>query len=258
MGLFNPHVESTFLMTFREYLVFFYKYNLRVQPGLPFTWAWSSFVAGSSAIGEGLLPAMRDPLYTETKTEEIAKRANATPNIARTLRELHVHPAIYNPFKIFRELWLDRLFLLLGVLILSIQVYTTIYLFISIPFWVFFIPLFAFLIPFVFYARSVKSEVVALQDAALDQVPLLSRIANVKRIIFGHTHREFRRYIQGVEVINTGNWSPAYKDPECTQGYGRKCFAWIRPVEGSTVRESALYSWEDPGILEIPIDEPKH
>jgi hypothetical protein len=36
-------------------------------------------------------------------------------------RELHVHPAIYNPFKILRELWLDRALILGLIFVLSFQ-----------------------------------------------------------------------------------------------------------------------------------------
>ena len=44
MGLFNPHADTSFLMTLPEYFKFFYKYSLRVHPWLPFSWMWSATV----------------------------------------------------------------------------------------------------------------------------------------------------------------------------------------------------------------------
>ncbi|NDG85072.1 MAG: hypothetical protein EBX52_08555, partial [Proteobacteria bacterium] len=64
MGLFNPHVESSFLMDLPQYFNFFYKYALRVQPLIPVTWLWGAVVSFWGAMADGLLPAMRDPLFT--------------------------------------------------------------------------------------------------------------------------------------------------------------------------------------------------
>jgi hypothetical protein len=113
---------------------------------------------------------------------------------------------------------------------------------------------------FIFYARSVHSNVYNVQKAALRRVPAMARIAHVKRVVLGHTHREMHSNLRGVEVLNNGTWSPAFHDLECTRPYGRKCFTWIRPLHGSAgglggegaIRTVALYEWRDPGIQVIP------
>ncbi len=100
----------------------------------------------------------------------------------------------------------------------------------------------------------------AAQEEAIAQAPLIASITKVKRVIFGHTHREMHIETGSVEVINVGTWSPAFKDPECKESYGKKCFAWIKPdphvesgVNGSVPRIAELYEWKDPGMIQVSI-----
>jgi hypothetical protein len=244
-------------MTLPEYFKFFYKYALRVQPLLPFTWLWSAAVSFWVSMTDGLLPAMRDPLFVEQRVDEIAKKAHATPNMVRTLRELHAHPAIYNPLKIMRELWLDRFIVLMLIGFMAFELYAVVHLIVPIS-WLWFILFFILFVPILFfYARTVKSEVYELLEVALRQTPVISKITGTKRVILGHTHREMHTSVDQTEVINTGNWSPAFKDPECREAYGKKCFAWVKPEEktGSTERGpervAKLYIWKDPGLEQI-------
>lgn len=250
MGLFNPHVESTFLMNLREYVQFFYKYALRVQPFLAWTWLWSAGATFLYALGDGLLPSMKDPLFFEQRIQEIATKSQVAPHKVHALRELHTHSAIFNPFKIARELWLDRLVLVVGVVLLSFQFFALFYFLkpISVFWWI--LSLFL-LVPILFYyTKNIKSEVLSSLDEVLKQAPLLSKIAHVDRVVFGHTHREHHTWYSGVEVMNTGTWSPAFKNPECTESYGKKCVAWIKPKAESSseaiqhARIAILYEWD--------------
>ena len=92
-----------------------------------------------------------------------------------------------------------------------------------------------------------------------------AKIADVKRVVQGHTHREMHVHFRGVEVINNGTWSPAFHDVECTRPFGSKCFTWIRPEagtggspgDGDRTRTARLYEWKDPGLEEIPLSLPE-
>src|SRR6266545_5789009 len=44
MGYFNPHASDNYIMTARSYLRFFFKYMLRTQPLLIWTWFWGALV----------------------------------------------------------------------------------------------------------------------------------------------------------------------------------------------------------------------
>ena len=255
MGLFNPHADTSFLMTLPEYFRFFYKYSMRVHPWLPISWLWSASVSFVQALGDGLLPAMRDPLYIEQRVEEIARKSNSTPQVVRTLRELHTHAAIFNPFKIARELWLDRLLLLGVIFFLSFELYLVIRAWAPISwlwFWLFFILMTPILF---FYSRGIKSEVIKSTEEALKQAPLIAQITKTTRVVFGHTHREMHTYVDLTEVLNTGTWSPAFKDPECREPFTKRCFAWIRSPGQDQAREAKLYYWKDPGIEAVAVQK---
>ncbi len=251
MGLFNPHVDSSFIKSsFLEYAKFFYQYLLRIQPLLGWTWFWSSIVTFLYALEEAVLPALKDPLTFESRIEDIALRANATPRVVRSLAQLHVHPAILSPLKVMRELWLDRALLIVLALVFSFEVALLARLFAPLPIWSSLV-LFGVLMPWVIrYARSVESGNEEAQRGAVEKLDLSSQIAGVERVVHGHTHRQVHRWIKGVEQINTGTWSPAFEDVECTRPFGLKCFAWIRPSEldGGDRRSATLYEWVDPGI----------
>jgi UDP-2,3-diacylglucosamine pyrophosphatase LpxH len=261
IGLMNPHAPSSFIKsTFKEYLVFYFRYVVRVQPLLMFTYVWSSMVTLIDAIADGLLPAMTDPLTLEGRVRDIATKSNSNPAIVLGLREMHVHPAIYNPFKIMRELWLDRVLLLFLVFLVSFEVFIHgRFLLTDASLWWLVLPL-GLLTPFfIFYARSVDTELYATERAAFEAVPLSARIAGVERVVQGHSHLEKHAWKNGVEYLNTGTWSYAFHDVECTQPYGRKCFAWIKPHPGLEFAErkpdptariervAELYEWRGGG-----------
>jgi UDP-2,3-diacylglucosamine pyrophosphatase LpxH len=255
MGLFNPHVESSFVMTFREYLGFFYKYLIRIQPLLAWTWLWGAAATLVRSLSDGLRPALRDPLTFVERVDAIGQRANSSGTVALALQQLHAHPAIFSPFKILRELWLDRALLLIGLLYLTFQAALVVNAIVPVPIlWAF--PIWLLLSPIlIFYGQSVQSDVYAMQKAAFLKIPTAAKIAGVTRVIHGHTHREVHTTIDGIEHLNGGTWSPAYADPECTQSVGRKGFIWLAPVAGHDRREATLYAWTDPDYTALSGDE---
>lgn len=250
MGLFNPHVENSFIKPLGEYIRFFFRYMLRVQPLLVFTWLGGALATLVISLREGLLPAVRNPLGLERRVAEIARRANATPQVVWALRALHVHPAVFTPWKIMRELWLDRALILALIIYASFQVITVLNVFQPISPWWAAVIFLLLLPPFAFYARSVNSDVDQVEHLLRDRLPTALRVARVRRAVIGHTHREQHLLQVDLELINTGTWSPAYEDVECSIPYGRKCFAWIRP--GKDGRVAGLFEWKDPGFEQIP------
>jgi hypothetical protein len=262
MGLLNPHANSSFIKdSFLDYISFYCRYMLRTQPFLAWTWLWGAFATLYYSLTEGFLPALKDPLTVNARIEDIASRANSPVLVVLALKEVHVHPAIINPVKILRELWLDRAILLGLILFGSFQFFTFLNVFIPASWWWLIFPMVLLMPLFIFYATSVQSEVDASQKAAFHLAPLSARITRVKRIIQGHTHLEAHTLAEGVEVLNTGTWSPAFHDVECTQPYGRKCFAWVRPstslsepgaVSESGERVAELYEWDGVKPILIP------
>jgi UDP-2,3-diacylglucosamine pyrophosphatase LpxH len=252
MGLMNPHVESSFIKnSMYEYVVFFFRYVIRTQPLLLLTWFWSAMVTLFLSLQEGFHRALSDPLTIDARVEDIASRANASPRVVWALKELHAHPAIFNPFKILRELWLDRAILLGLIMYASFQFFTIVNVFVHISLWWAVVPLILLLPMFIFYARSIESDVTKLQEVGMEMTPIAAHIARVARVVQGHTHREKHTRVQEVEYINTGTWSPAFHDVECTKPYGRKCFAWIQPATDGAARSAGLYEWTGTDIQKV-------
>jgi len=258
MGMFNPYVEESFLGGIRAHLVFFYRYVMRVQPLLIVTWLWSALATLVVSLREGFLPSVKQPETLAKRVDEIASRSNASAGMVIALRATGVHPAIFNPWKIARELWLDRALLLFAGALLSFWSFSTLNVFVPdrlSVYWVS-VPFAIFLLPFVFYAHSVQSDVRETEFNIHKLLPTAARIAGVSRVVLGHTHRERHTGIRGIELINTGTWSSAYHDVECTKPYGRKCFAWIHPDPAGPGRTAELRVWNDPGSESFRPDAP--
>jgi hypothetical protein len=252
----NPHVESSYIKeTFREYLLFFYRYMIRVQPLILWTWFWGAMCTLYLAVAEGLKPALKDPLMVETRIHEIAVRSNSVPRVVRGLREIQVHPAVLNPIKILRELWLDRALVLLGMAFLLFQFFALLNVIFGVSFfWWYVIPLFGVFPVFIFYARGVKTELAKADQVMRAMAPLAARIAKVQRVVHGHSHHEKHSTFQGIEILNAGTWSPAFRDPECTMPYGRKCYVRIRPEDGRS-RVAELFEWDGKTSIRIEREE---
>lgn len=257
MGLMNPHSEGSYIKaSIWEYARFFYEYVLKTQPFILWSWFWGSFVTLWVTLTEGFHPALRDAVSIGDRIDEIADKANASPKVVLALRELHAHPACFNPVQLVRELWLDRAILFLCVMGLSFQTFLFFNLFTKASIWFLAIPFTVLFPAFVFYARSIRSGVESSQLGAFESVPIAAQISNVKRVIHGHTHIAKHCMIKDIEYLNTGTWAPAFYDVECTQPYGKRGFVWIKPRQSSEAnrsdrtcdclrdRVSELYEWK--------------
>jgi hypothetical protein len=216
-------------MSFKDYMKFFTKYLVKTQPMIMWTWFWSSIVVLIQSLLDRLLPELKDPLTMEDRVNEIAEKANATPRMVRELKELAVNPAASNPIRLARELWLDRAFIVLIGFVFIFQIFTIIKLAYDISFFWMFIPLFVLVPFFVLYAKYIHSDVKAVKEPNEWILSVYSRITRVKRVIYGHTHIARHEFIGDVEHLNSGCWTPAFLDVECTKPFGKKTYVWIEP-----------------------------
>ena len=82
---------------------------------------------------------------------------------------------------------------------------------------------------------------------------LLVKVTGCKRVVFGHNHQPEVGMVSSAEYLNSGFWSPAYSDPQCTQRIGTQTFVWISP--GEEQRMGSLWEWP-PGMAKpIPFTE---
>nr|BFD61369.1 hypothetical protein BdHM001_00500 [Bdellovibrio sp. HM001] len=244
MGFFNPHVDSNYIMSIPEYIRFFLKYMLRAQPGLVLTWFWGSVVTLLHSFFDRLAAPIRNPLKIEDRVAFIAEKANAEPRMVRELKELFVAPAASNPFLLARELWLDRAFIIFVAFYLIFQLMVVVRSIYEISFFWAFIPLFLLLPFFLFYSKSVTSLVSGYKEPDDRVLAMTSAITKVNRIVYGHTHHTRHEIIGSVEHLNSGCWSPAFLDVECTKPLDQKTFVWISPGESGT-RQAELFKFVD-------------
>lgn len=249
MGFFNPHVDTNFIMSIKEYINFFRKYLIRTQPMIMWTWFWGACITLFQSFGDRLRPDLKDPLTIEDRIEHIAKQANATPRMVRELKELHVEPAASNPLLLAKELWLDRALIVLAGFALIFQLFVYIKLVFDISFFWAFIPLFLLVPFFIFYSKSIKSSVTSYKQPNERIMRIASQITKTKRIIYGHTHIYRHEMIGNIEHLNSGCWSPAFLDVECTKPFGKRTYIWLEEGIGG-VREAQLFEYKD-GVSKV-------
>lgn len=250
MGFFNPHLDTNYIMTPKQYFVFFLKYISRAQPFLIVTWLWGSVVTLIQSFLDRLRPTITDPLTIEDRVEKIALKANATPRMVRELKELFVAPAASYPSIIMKELWLDRAFLIFATMAILYVFFLQIDRIFNISIWWTFVPIALFVPFFLFYSRSVRSEVTEYKEPRERTLSLSAMITKVSRIVYGHTHIVRHEMIGAIEHLNCGTWSPAFLDVECEKPIGQKTFVWIFPGEQGQ-REAKVFQIRDGSASEV-------
>lgn len=236
MGFFNPHSDANYIMTLSEYIRFFMKYMFRAQPDLIFVWFFGSITTLFQSFISQLGSSLKNPLTIEDKIEKIALKSNAEARMVRELREVFVNSAARNPFLLMRELWLDRAFLLLIGFFLLYQIMTSMRSLFGISIWwglLLALPLPPF---FLFYSKSITSRVSAYKEVDEKILSTLGAITKVNRVVFGHTHIPRHEIVGAIEHLNSGTWSPAFTDVECTQSVDKKTYIWISKEENSDER----------------------
>lgn len=251
MGYFNPHATENYIMSGWQYVRFFFRYMVRSQPLLIWSWFWSAVVTLFITLRDHLHAPMRDPLRVDDEVAEIAEQSNATPSMVRKIAALSVPSSCTQPIAVIRELWLDRGFLFLGILFLAWQVVLHINIAWPIsPLWVF-AALGLGIPPYLVYASRIKATV--FDKPLLDEhrAELLHKITGAKHVVFGHTHNPVIEDVGPVRFVNGGFWSPAFAEPDCKTRIGTQTFVWLRPSP-SGERVARLYEWPPGGDAPVP------
>lgn len=243
LGLFNPHVEKNYIMSVSGYIKFFFKYLITAQPLIMWTWLWGSTATLWHVIADQFATPYRGQISQEQQVNKVAELSQATPSMVRQLKELFVIPAVNSPLLIAKELWLDRLFLITFAFIFIYFFISMLNDYLGIPlFWVF-LPLALFIPFFLFYARSVTSLVSEYKEPSEVLLSKQAEITQVKRVVYGHTHIPRHEYYGFVEHLNSGTWSPAFTNVECTESSERNVYVWISPTVDQKTRKAELLSF---------------
>jgi len=205
MGYFNPHASDFILDAFR-YAAHWFKYYALTRRSLVLSWFF-----GSVQIIFRLLACRKQvhkrPEGYDRLMEEAAQRAQLLPATLDALASLQRPPITTRFYRIVRELWIDRLVLLVGMIAGTLALaFTPAPLTIKIM-----LPLAVFPLVMSTYERLSQGETIFTVE---HQVPEYARkvteLLPVKVVTFGHTHRP--RVIplaKGSSFVDTGTWAPS-------------------------------------------------
>jgi len=239
LGYFNPHVESSFMLTLPEYLLHWARYYLFSRRAAITAWAVGSV---HTLMTIWRMRDRQDPSKEECVLEKTATACTETVDRIRTHAALFAAPYEDTLHSILREFWLDRaIFVVLGAAaILTSEHFGTIWMAVT-----------ACAVTGIFILYEWMMPKQTLRDAYRHVDSCEEKICGiygVSGVIFGHTHEPFARWSDGVLIANSGSWSPSFHDVDCTVPLvSGKPVIWIRATNDGAIR-GGLYRWND-GLL---------
>ena len=245
MGYFNPHVEQSFLLTARGYMWHWLRYYAFSRRSLLYAWA-------SGAVRMLLqLVRRRDPEDRRRRRANIAActRETKTPVrvVARHAR-LFARPAEDRLSIVVRELWVDRVVMVLACLLLG-------------GLWLGLTSgklAFGALFPLSLwcgYELWIPKVPLAENWRRLARVARkVARIHGARAVLFGHTHQPEGSWEAGVFYGNTGSWSAAFRDIACTEPLSdERPLVWLCSDAEGTL-SGGLVAWKagrfEPRVVE--------
>jgi UDP-2,3-diacylglucosamine pyrophosphatase LpxH len=242
MGYFNPHVDGSFMLSALGYLVHWAKYYLFSRRSLAIAYARGA----AHTVAE--LIRRRFPGDRGRSRHNVRAAAEET---GAPLRAVARHARLFATTAedrlgtVLREFWVDRM-ALGGLTVLGAVLFFALA---RGP-----MMLGAILAPalFVTYELSVpKTELDETWRRVQRVARRVARVHRARAVVFGHTHKAEGAWEGGVFFGNTGSWSPAFEDLECTRPISReRPLVWLRSEAG--VLTGGLVSWRDGAFVESP------
>jgi UDP-2,3-diacylglucosamine pyrophosphatase LpxH len=208
MGFFNPHVDGSYMLSALGYLSHWARYYLFSRHSLAFAYA------------HGAARTLVQLISRRFPGTRVRRRANilaASQETGASVRRVARHARLYDtPAEdklrtVIREFWVDRVALLGLTLVLGL----VFFLAARGPF-----VAGAAIAPALFLGYELSVPKPSLDDVWRRVQRAARRVARAhkaKAVVLGHTHQPAGLWEDGVFYGNTGSWSAAYKDLECTQ-----------------------------------------
>ncbi|MGK3983162.1 hypothetical protein WME99_08980 [Sorangium sp. So ce136] len=239
MGYFNPHVDSSFMLSAFGYFAHWARYYMFSRRSLAGAWALGALRTVLELVRR------REPERRARLRECLAAAAQET---GAPLRAVARHARLFAPPAedrlrlVARELWLDRA--LLALLTVTVALV-----------WLLLVP--GWLAP----AALVAPAGLVVYERLVPKLPLdatwqrvsraarqVARAHRARAVIFGHTHTPEGVWEGGLFFGNTGSWSAAFQDVACTKPvFAARPLVWLRsdPRAGSSARlAGGLVTWK--------------
>ncbi len=238
LGYFNPHIDSTFMLTVPDYVRHWATYYLFTRRELVLAWVKGS-IRTFIANWKSRTPA--DAAQTERLLREVASETALAPDLLQRQVALFVPPSQEARFQVFRELWLDRALMLLIALGVAAAFLAAKGEWASLK------------------AAAAAATVILVYEILVPKPTLDDMYKHVdacekkvlgiygrKAIVFGHTHIPLGEWTaDGCFIGNSGTWVAGFKDIACTEPTMRgKPVIWLRG-EAEGPLEGGLYRWTE-------------
>lgn len=249
IGTMNPHDHNTFIMSAAQYARHWLNYYKGQGRSLLWTWLSGSWRCARHMLGQRSRRSHPAPRARRTAARRLAAATDLPRATLRRLRQLQARPVTDRPYRVIRELWLDRVaggglvafVTLLGLLLLPWPWDVALTAVSALAFWL--------------YERHAPvSDIMGYEDQLDGIATAIGELTGAEVVLLGHTHVPLdHRLASGVRLLNTGSWSPAFLDPECTRrAAALRPFARLRCAAGGVLsadllvwREGRVVSWNE-------------
>lgn len=236
MGYFNPHVDASFMLSITEYLTHWAKHYLFTEHHLA-----TPYVKGTVELFTQLIEK-RDPGSPDRALRNLqaaAAETGASLDAVARHAALQATPAEDALHRVVREFWVDRFALgALSLAAVATPLLSRNKLTIAL----------ALTLPAAFAAYELALPKPTLDDnwnVVSAMSPRIAEIYGSRAVVFGHTHIPYGRWEDGIFHGNSGTWTAAYRDMECSIPVDSrgKPVIWIRSEGART--EGGLYRWNE-------------
>jgi hypothetical protein len=233
MGFFNPHVERSYMLSSLGYVAHFARHYLLSRRSIALVWLFGALRAFA------MLCLRREPASRELRRADVlaaARETGASPRALARHARLFARPAGDVLARAARELYLDRLAVLLAALAAGLVLALLAHLPVAL-------------------AAAVALVALVLYELAIPKDPLeknwsrvrraaraIARVHGAPAVVLGHTHAPEGTWERGVFYGNSGSWSAAYADLACTKPVDeQRPLVWLRSADG--VLTGGLCAW---------------
>lgn len=248
LGFFNPHSSAGFILSLFAYLSHWFHHYAFTRRSLIFSWLWGSLCVWRKTLAIRAKVLTKGPKDHEAKRNHLAERVALSSEVVEAIDNERSLPIADKVFRVLRELWLDRLFLLLVLITATVLLTLT-----SAPLWVkLMVPLSTFPLVFLIYEAVAAVSAWEWMAKLPQRARRIAEMVGCPVITFGHTHLPMTLPLaRGVTLVNTGTWSPTWGEGEILTP-GIQNYAVVEVNQGAVDVE--IGSWLEADGKPIPAE----
>jgi UDP-2,3-diacylglucosamine pyrophosphatase LpxH len=207
MGFFNPHATDYILNLYR-YVAHWLRHYAFSRRNLALNWLWGSLVVMVMLLRNKRQLHPPPPEHAE-RLAGIGREFELELTDLQALGQLQRKPITSRLFRLFRELWFDRV--LIAVLMCGGTVALAL---LPVPLWVqLMVPLSTFPLLYFIYEQFAAGETVfTVEQEIPERARAVARVLPARIVTFGHTHKpRLIPLAESLTFVDTGTWAPVMR-----------------------------------------------